>query len=109
MKKLNYIELKTGARDKRSKRLAWLDAKTVEYAAEKESILLELQRDTKAIDELEALEGSYTDLEARITRLSEMVTEFTGEEAQEALRSLEEAKTLLDETHEKMRAVYYDR
>lgn len=109
MKKLNYIELKLGAKAKRGKRLDWIDGKLRELTAEREAVLLEIARDSASIEALEKLTAEEKTIEDRVAIATQKVYDSSGEDAKIALAELTATQQELDDIGVKIRGVYYDR
>lgn len=105
--KLDYVSLKTSARQKRLDRLHWIDKKMDTLKAERSKLTKDVSRDTITIDALKVKIARRYELENSIPSLEERVMVTTGEDARQAMRNLRAAQDEVLLLEDEIRAVYY--
>lgn len=108
-KSVDYIANKTSARKKRQDRIDWIDRTTAKLAAEKKELITEVNRDTRALGQLQTLSVQKDALTELIPKLEERLVSATGEDARKILDDMLTARTELESVSEQMRQVYYAR
>lgn len=106
-KKLDYVGLKTSARQKRLDRLQWLDKKLADLTAERKKLTKEVSRDTICIDQLKVKIARRYELEHSIPALESRVFDSTGTEARLAMKALRDAQDELELLDDDIRGTYY--
>lgn len=106
-RQLDYIELKTGSRQKRINRVEWLDAQILKFQEERKEALKAIHRDYLSIEKLKKLRERKASLIESIPQLERSIRDLTGAAAGEALDTLMKAKEELLTIDEEMRLAYY--
>lgn len=105
--KLDYVSLKTSARQKRLDRLHWIDKKMDTLKAERSKLTKDVSRDTVTIDALKVKIARRYELENSIPSLEERVMATTGEDARQAMKNLRSAQDEVLLLEDEIRAMYY--